>query len=132
MKISKKIYFIIGLIVLFIVGVLSIQYYKQHDQNEIIRVTREWANVSSFPEHATITLIEKEGSTFSREFHVRFTAPEDEIRKWLSDSPGMSTILPEIEEGVETYSIKPSGGAQFAQVIYDTKSNKIVIRVYWS
>jgi len=127
---SKKIYAIFGFIILLFS--LSVLLVKQHDRKEIIRVAQEWANLSPFPENANITSIEKQGSAFSREFQIKFTAPEKEIRKWLSDSPGTSSITPEVNGGIEKYSVKPAGGAQFAEVIYNTKKNEVFIRVYWS
>jgi len=128
---SKKTYAIFGFILILIIA-FSVLYYKQHDQKEIIRVTQEWANLLPFPENAIIISIEKRGSAFSREFQVKFTAPEKEIRKWLSVSPGTSSITPEVNDGVEKYSVRPAGGAQFAEVIFNTKTNEIFIRVYWS
>lgn len=127
---SKKTYAIFGFIILIIA--FSVILYKQHDRKEIIRITQEWANLTSFPENAKIISAEKLGSMFTREFRVKFTAPEKDIRKWLSDSPGTSQATPDINGGIEKYSIKPAGGAQFAEVIYNIKTNEIYIRVYWS
>ena len=127
---SKKIYVIFGLIILFLAIAFSAVSYK--DQKDIIKITQEWANLAPFPENAKITSVEKGGSIFTREFCVKFTAPEKDIRKWLDNSQGTSLTTPEINGTIEKYSIKPAGGAQFAEVIYDTETNEIYIRVYWS
>jgi len=129
---SKKIFAISGFIVLFLVIAFSVVLYKQYDQKEIIRVTQEWANLASFPENSEMISVEKTGTVFTREFRVRFNAPEKDIRKWLSDSPGTSQVTTDINGDIEKYSIKPSGGAQFAEIIYNVKTNEIYIRVYWS
>ncbi len=129
---SKKTFTIFGFILLFLVITFSVVLYKQHDQKEIIRITREWANLAPFPENAKITSVEKLGSSFTREFRVKFTAPKNDIRKWLNNSPGTSTVIPEKNGDIEKYPIKPAGGAQFAEIVYNTKTNEIYIRVYWS
>ncbi len=129
---SKKTFAIFGFIILFLLIAFSVVSYKQYDQKEIIKITQEWANLTPFPENAEITSVEKLGSSFNREFRVKFTAPKNDIRKWLNNSQGTSTVTPEKNEGIEKYSIKPAGGAQFAEVIYNTKTNEIYIKVYWS
>ncbi|MCK5475854.1 MAG: hypothetical protein KAI71_04715 [Candidatus Pacebacteria bacterium] len=127
---SKKIYVIFGLIVLFLIIASSVVSCR--DQKDIVRITQEWANLSSFPENAKITSVKKTGSIFTRGFRVKFTAPEKDIRKWLHDSPSTSLITPEKNGDVEKYFIKSAGGAQFAEIIYNTKTNEVYVRVYWS
>lgn len=131
MKKPKKIYFILGLAILLIIA-SGILFYRQYDRNEIISGTQEWANRAPFPEDAKIVSIEKKGSAFTREFVIKFTASEEDIQKWLNDSPGTSSISPEANDDIEKYSIEPEGGAQFAEVIYNRTTNEVTIRVYWS
>lgn len=128
-----KIHTILGLIIFLAIAVaFSVVLYRQYDQREIIRITREWARLADFPENAKIISVEKLGSTFNREFQLKFTAPAENVRKWLAASPGISQAVPVIEENIERYSIKPASGTQFAEVIYNLETNEIHIRVYWS
>jgi len=79
-----------------------------------------------------LVLAKKSGSRFTRESQVRFVAPEEDIRKWLKSSLGTSQVTPKIDGSIEKYSIKPTNGVQFAEVIYDVQTNEVYIRVYWN
>ena len=128
----KKTFAIFGFIILFLVIAFSVISYRQYDQKEIIKITQEWANLTPFPKNAELVSVEKLGSSFTREFRVKFTAPKNDIRKWLNNSPGTSAATPKKNGDIEKYLINPADGAQFAEVVYNTETNEIYIRVYWS
>lgn len=133
---KKKLLIIVGIIfsvlitIFLLVGAALL--YRENDKIQIINTTQKWANLEEFPKDAEILSVEKSGSSFSREFNVSFKLSEKEIRYWLRNSPGTKGIIPEINNEIEIYSIKPSEGAQFAEIKYDTKTNIVYIRVYWS
>ena len=74
-----------------------------------------------------------EGSMFTREFYVTFTAPMADINAWIAASPGTRDVTPEPDGyGSMVYKIKPGGGAQFAEVLVDPKMQTVAIHAFWS
>lgn len=105
---------------------------SDRDNSEEIRITREWANLAPLPE-TTDLKVETKGSSFTREFIVAFTAKSDDIKQWISKSPGTKDVSPtKNDKGELVYSIKPASGAQFAEVTISADGTKVKIRTYWS
>lgn len=123
---------VIGLVIITVSFLAIFQNIKKRDYNEALRVTQEWANLTQFPGTAKIISIEKHGTAVTSEFVVIFTAPDKDIRYWIETSPGMKDVTPLVEGDVEIYTIKPTAGAQFAEVRYNIRLNEIIVRVYWS
>jgi hypothetical protein len=69
---------------------------------------------------------------FTREFIIDFDASPADIAAWLAASPGIADATQRVERDERIYAIKPGGGAQFAELAFDTKKNHIRIRTYWS
>ena len=133
MKKNKRLFISIGVLLLIVLGVVTaILLYKQNDRQAILETTQEWARIEAIPDSAEITSIEKHGSPLTREFQVTFTASEEVIREWLETSPGTRDVTPVIDGTLEKYSINPGGGAQFAEITYNTETNEVFIRTYWS
>ena len=125
----KKLAIFLGVLLLISI---SLVFYQQHDQKEIIKTTLVWGNLSPIPQTAAISKIEKKGSAFTREFYISFSDSQSNIKQWLNESIGTSKVTPTIEGDYEKYSINPGGGAQFAEVIVNTRLNTVLIHVYWS
>ena len=84
------------------------------------------------PPSATNIRISTQGSMFTREFTLKFDAPETDMREWLENSPGTESVRPVVRGTVETYKIEPGGGAQHAELQYDNEKARVVVTTYWS
>ncbi len=124
---------VVGAVVLLAVTGMFFSRGGRVDERSALDTTREWARLAPYPASAKFDDIETEGSAFTREFRIRFTAPIVEVRRWLAASPGTSSVVPEVlGGGRERYDITPGGGAQFAEVIVDPSTCKVEIHTYWS
>lgn len=118
------------LLLLILVVIVGYDYWCYRSA---IGATLEWARLNPIPSEASDLTIETEGTMFTRQFVLTFSAPEPIIKAWLQSSPGTSTTTPEIRDGtIVHYSIRPGGGAQFAELKWSKPGNKITIRTYWS
>ena len=98
-----------------------------------LATTREWARLEEFPKTARRIHIETRGSMFTREFIVTFEAPAADVCEWLEKSEGTrAATAARMDDGWNRYSIKPGGGAQFAEVKISSDGIKVRIHVYWS
>src|SRR5690349_7279744 len=61
-------------------------------QKEMMALVLEWGQVAPFPTNATNVLIQAEGSSFTRSFRARFTAPKQDIEDWIKSSPGFNEV----------------------------------------
>jgi hypothetical protein len=102
-------------------------------QAEMIALTLEWGRLAPFSETAYNFSIHTEGNMFTRSFRASFSAPEEDIRKWVAESPGLQEAAIDLTpEGKQRYSIQPGGGANLAEVTIDFKSCTVEIYVSWS
>jgi hypothetical protein len=77
--------------------------------------------------------ITTKGGVFTRAFSASFTANPAVIKAWVSASPGLKDTNPEKPESwLRKFIIKPGGGAQYAEVEIDGRSNVVKVYVYWS
>ncbi|HEX5244416.1 MAG TPA: hypothetical protein VFW23_14230 [Tepidisphaeraceae bacterium] len=102
------------------------------DQDSPISAALEWARLAPFPSSARDIKIEKDGGMFTREFTISFTAAPDDVSRWIKASPGPASASRTSDGSVTIYSIKPGGGASFAEVRVDEKTGRVVIHTYWS
>lgn len=123
-----------ALLILFIAGGwMFLSQNSPINRRSAIKTTQEWARLAPFPSSATNITIEPKGSVFSREFQVSFTSSEEDVRKWLKESPGTSAaVLKSEPDGTTLFKITPGGGAQFAEVILSKDKKTVRIRTYWS
>ncbi len=106
--------------------------WLRHRDRQGVAVAREWARLAQLPASAANLTVRRAGGMFAREFVVTFNAPLLDINAWLARSPGTRGRTPRIEDGTETYRIRPARGAQFAEVVVHRPSRAVRIRVYWS
>ena len=98
-----------------------------------LRVTCEWARLDPIPRSATNIRFASKGSMFTREFDVSFSAPPEDIERWIDHSPGTSSSTPTINKnGTAIYAIVPDGGAAFAEVRVSKNGGIVRIHTYWS
>lgn len=69
---------------------------------------------------------------FTLAFRICFVASASDIQRWLAESPGTCSILPETNGNIQRYGITPGGGAQHAELTVDLESGEVRIYVYWS
>lgn len=127
---SRRIlYPLLAFILLGTVGYLSTQNINYHGA---LKVTRKWARLNEFPTTAKNLNVQTQGSIFTREFTVEFSAPLADIEQWLSESPGTENVVPTIEGKIRIYKIAPGDGAQHAELELDESSGHVKINTYWS
>jgi hypothetical protein len=98
-----------------------------------IEAALEWARLAPLPKSANIIATDIEGSAFTREFRVIFTAPASEIKAWIKASPGIKAVKPTKEEdGNWHYKIVPLGKVLYAGIIVSSDYTKVWIRTFWS
>lgn len=118
-----------SVVVVLIIVVLAGHFWLQVSA---ISTARDWARLAPFPATAHDQKIDVEGSPFTREFIISFTAPPDDVRKWISASPGPASATRSADGGITVYSITPGDGADFAEVRVDEKTGRVIIHTYWS
>lgn len=105
------------------------------DENEkriALNRTRDWGRLAAVPENAKDLVVTAEGNMFTPSFRVSFSASREEIAGWVSESPGLRESQPTTEGSVRKYDIKPSCGAQHAEVVIDDSNNQVRVYVAWS
>src|SRR5947209_20365222 len=105
--------------------------YNWYDRREMISALLEWGRLDPIPVSATDFSITTEGNMFTRGFRAHFTAPQEQIDRWLKSSPGTNSAQVEIRGPLQTYHIQPGGGAGFAEVKVDVVNHRVAIHVYW-
>jgi hypothetical protein len=127
---------LIGIIPLMILSVFpsnAMDNRNPFKKKEMMMITLEWGRLAPFPANATNVAIETEGGSFTRSFRASFSAPEEDIRTWIRNSPGLNEATPtELSDHKFEYRITPGGGANMAKVTIDFTLNKVDIYVSWS
>ncbi len=78
------------------------------DRRDAITATLDWARLAPFPKSAR-DVVTQEGNMFTRAFRVSFSAPKEDITRWVEESPGLREIEPDKESSQRKYGIKPGG-----------------------
>lgn len=114
---------------LILIGHLYFQYTDYHNG---IAASKEWARLDEFPSSAKIIDVVKLGNVFTRGTEVTFTAPLDDIDRWLKHSPGTAGVLPTQSGTIRHYAIEAGGGAVFAELEVNIATQTVRIYAYWS
>lgn len=117
---------------LFAVGMFYGVERASH-QGSALATALGWAKLADLPKSAVGTKIEKGGSSFTREFSIRFRDDKGNIEEWIQASPGPAAATPEVDEnGWTIYSYPAGGGAQFSEVRVSPGGDEVRVRTYWS
>lgn len=100
-------------------------------KEQMTEITSEWARIAPIPDSKTEYNIYTEGSSFTRSFKSNFYLPKADLEKWIKQSTGLCDAEIETMENTKKYTIKPGGGAQYAEVVIDFKKCYVEIYVYW-
>ena len=71
------------------------------------------------------------GSAFTRELEISFQLEWRDLRRWISDSPGLLDAIVLTNGRVETYRVEPKD-AQYCLVEIDQSTGEVWIKAYWS
>lgn len=123
---------VLGTVLLAAAGWMLISPDSPLNRASAIKASRAWARLEPFPRSAGEMKIRITGSMFTREFYISFTAPPEDIQKWLDASAGTREAKKRQDFGTVVYEIAPGEGAQFAQVTLSRDKRTIFIRTYWS
>jgi hypothetical protein len=121
-------------VVVIIVIALALLYciFTYLNERSAINATLKWGRLATFPQSASDFVITPEGNMFTRAFRVSFSAPPEDIARWVNESPGLREEHPNKEGSLRKYSIKPGGGAQHAEVVINDSTNQVRVYVAWS
>lgn len=122
----------IVLVVLLGIVAFTVRTCQLRDRHSGLETTLLWTGLSKYPVPTEQIEIEHRGSLFTREFNVHFQTSPDAVERWLSESDCTATITHEVTGMLRTYKLKPAGGAQFAEVRFDTQTGDVWIRTYWN
>jgi hypothetical protein len=123
----------IALLVVFLFGGNWLDNHNPAKQHEMLNIALIWGRLSPFPQNATNLTVQTEGNLFTRSFRASFSAPKQDIKTWLANSPGTRETTPQtMPDGRLKYVIAPGGGANIAEVTVDFETNTIEIYVSWS
>lgn len=120
------------LLVFILLATAGYFYIQNANYHSAIEATKEWARLNEFPQTARNFTVETGGNLFSREFVVEFEAATADVEKWLSESPGTSSVVPVVSGPVRRYKIEPGGGAQRAELEFNETTGRVKIHAVWS
>ncbi|MEL7570473.1 MAG: hypothetical protein AAGU14_07925 [Eubacteriaceae bacterium] len=106
--------------------------YNPTAKEQMTEITSEWARLAPIPDSKTEYNIYTEGNSFTRSFKSSFYLPKADLEKWIKQSPGLCDAEIETIDNTKKYTIKPGGGAQYAEVVIDFKKCYVEIYVCWS
>ncbi len=101
-------------------------------QAEMLRITLQVADLAPIPAGGKLVSVKTEGSSFTRSFRVKYTAPPSVIKKWLAASNSIKTAKIEKTGKATKYIIDAKLGYQYAEVVVDFAANTVSMYVYWS
>lgn len=137
MKLKKSIITIIILIILCLSVSCMASSNTRDNKNPIAKeqmaeITSEWARIAPIPDSKTQYNIYTEGNSFTRSFKSNFYLPKADLEQWIKHSPGLCDAKIETTGNTKKYTIKPGGGAQYAEVVINFDKYYVEIYVYWS
>lgn len=113
-------------------GILGACQRNLEERNSSARSTVvEWRRLAEFPADRANEKIVVAGSTFTREFEIRFELTPTALESWIKDSPGLQDAAVEISGDMTTYLIKPKGAA-YGMVRINKRTGEVYIKTYWS
>ena len=124
----------IAIVLVALLGIVAftVRTCQLRDRQSGLETTLLWTGLRNYPVPTEQIKIDHRGSMFTREFNVHFQTSPNAVERWLSESDCTATITPEVTGTIRTYKLKPAGGAQFAEVRFDTQTGDVWIRTYWS
>jgi hypothetical protein len=97
---------------------------------EMKAILFECGRLAPLPGVARDFSIRTEGNEFTRSFRASFAAPEQDLRKWVADSPGLrDTNLETTGDGTAKYIINPGCHANYAHVLIDAQAGTVEVYV---
>src|ERR1700722_10215729 len=119
-------------VAIFAALVAAVGWYRHESNKSAVSTSLVWARVAPLPGSARDIDIDIEGSMFTREFVISFTAPAADIDRWIAASAGPASATQTVSGAVTTFVITPGGGADFAEVKVDKNLYRVTIHTYWS
>ena len=115
-------------------GYMLLSPESSWNQADAIRCTLEWGRLAPFPASARNLTITTSGGSFTRSFHVSFTASEDDIESWLQQSPGTRGVVPKNKTpDIREFEITPGGGGAIGGTVsVEDAEHLVLIDMSWS
>lgn len=102
-------------------------------QEEMLSTTLEWGRLAPLPDSNSQFQISTDGSPFTRSFRSSFYVAKADLDNWVSASPGLQdAVIQTVNDTTKKYTIKPGGGAMYAEAIIDFDRCFVETYVYWS
>lgn len=99
-----------------------------------IAAAPDWAQLADFPPSAVFTVASPSPGKYEPTFYLVFQANEQEIQAWVSDSPGIKDVVPEVWKntinGIEylKYDIFSQENRNIAVVLLTPDRREVIIR----
>lgn len=126
---------VIAFISIMLIPALSNVSNRNLKESEKLKLVLEWGSLDPLPKDLQDFRISTSGGMFSRSYRVNFTAPRQNIEKWLHNPP--SDTLGKNISTTRRYEMTPGGGANSASVtvdysLGDGSIGRVEIYVSWS
>ena len=125
---------VLGAVAAAWLGYMLLSPESSWNRASAIRCTLEWGQLAPFPQSARNLIITTSGNMFTRSFHISFTAPADDIERWLQESPGPRKVVPKTESpGIREFEIYPGGGGAVGGTVrVEDAVHRVLIDMSWS
>ena len=101
------------------------------DKQEAIQTTLEWGGLAPLPVPIRGIAIEKKGSPFTREFIIKFTASDKQLKDWIKKSKRLKDNIPKLQGSRRIYDIHPGEAGSFGGNV-EIEGNTVIIDISWS
>ncbi len=125
---------ILSLIFIVFIAIMYLNFFSNivfpWKKEEAISTTLNWGGLSKLPDSIKKLEIEQRGSTFTRQFIIKFNADQKEIKKWILNSKRLKNNVPKINYKTKIYEIYPGeNGAMGGKV--EIEGMKVLINISW-
>jgi hypothetical protein len=131
LKALKVLAFLLVALTLYIYLQFFSGYVFPWDKQEAIQTTTEWGGLAPLPAEMEEIDIEKEGSLFTRQFIIEFTASQEQIQNWIKNSKRLKNNSPEEKALKKIYNIHPGEVESFGGNV-EIEGNNVKINMSWS
>ncbi|WP_417355810.1 hypothetical protein [Flavobacterium sp.] len=99
-------------------------------KDNAIKTALEWSGLTELPVENKNINITKQGSMFTRQYILEFSASTKKIENWVKENKKLNNVQPQIRNTTKTYTIPGEKGTTGGTV--KIKDNMVIINTSWS